>query len=487
MGMKLYKFLFRIIKNWSFNNEEKEIILKKRLETSYKSDKIILIQCPKDLYWFEKIEEIAVFYKNYNIKGVVPQIRYKKVKQIIFYWIELLHKLNELFLRRKWEKIYSSLGIIDYYGPRFFDKKKALKNFLLAYKFFKKIKSKEELLNHNFNGIKCGDLIYDSYMRYNNKPTIDINDFNLIFYITDCYNHINYYTNLARNETLIAYYSTYSTYISHGIPVRVFSKFGIKTFTFGYFKVKNFHLKLKKLTSEDTIQTKPYWNFKNIFDSLKEKEKEKYAALGYKEFGKRFKGSNDLSYMKSNQYSNRYVSPPLKFQLDGVVFIGDFFDSQHIYRSMVFNDLYEWLIYTIDLVVKHNLNVGFKPHPNQLEKSRKIINKLKNNYSKVIWIDPHVSNNVIFKSGIKYGISVYGSVLQELAYNKISPISCGDNPTSSFDFVFEATTKSEYKKLILNPYNLLQPEDVEKQIGAFYYMYHIYDKFQSNLEFQLTN
>ena len=172
--------------------------------------------------------------------------------------------------------------------------------------------------------------------------------------------------------------------------------------------------------------------------------------------------------------------------MDGVVFIGDF-DSQHIYRSMVFNDLYEWLIYTIDLVVEHNLNVGFKPHPNQLEGSRKIINKLKKNYSNIIWIDPHVSNNVIFKSGIKYGISVYGSVLQELAYNKISPISCGDNPTSSFDFVYEAKTKSEYKKLILNHYNLLQPENVEKQIGAFYYMYHIYDKFQSDLESELNS
>ena len=69
---------------------------------------------------------------------------------------------------------------------------------------------------------------------------------------------------------------------------------------------------------------------------------------------------------------------PLKFQLDGVVFIGDFFDSQHIYRSMVFNDLYEWLIYTIDLVVEHNLNVGFKTTPKPIRNwSRKIINKLK--------------------------------------------------------------------------------------------------------------
>ena len=84
--------------------KRKKKFQKKRLKTSNSSDKIILIQCPKDLYWFDKIEEIAAFYKNYNIKGVVPQTRYKTVKQIIFYAIELLHKLNQLFLRRKWEK-----------------------------------------------------------------------------------------------------------------------------------------------------------------------------------------------------------------------------------------------------------------------------------------------------------------------------------------------------------------------------------------------
>ena len=242
---------------------------------------------------------------------------------------------------------------------------------------------------------------------------------------------------------------------------------------------------MKELNSKDSTQVKPYWNFKNIFDSLEEKEK--YAELGYKQFGKRFQGLNDLSYMKSNQYSNGYEAPPFKYKLDGVVFLGDFFDSQHIYRKMVFNDLYEWLIFTIDLVLINNLNVGFKSHPNQLEGSKKIIKKIKKTYPNLIWIDAEVSNNDIFKSGIKFGVSVYGSVLQELAYNNILPISCAENPTSSFDFVFEAKTKLEYKKLILNHIDLKQPEDIERQIGAFYYMYHIYDKFQFNLKHKLTN
>lgn len=475
----MYRRLARILKNWSFTEVEKEIISRTKAQSSNKSDKIILIQSPKDLYWFEKIEEITTHYKDYIIQGVVPKTKYKKIQNIILFPLEILSRINDLVLNYKWAKIYNSLGIREFYGPKYFKKKTTFENFVLACKNFKKLNSKETLLSHKFKGIKCGDLIYDSFIRFNKKPTVDINDLNLIFYLTDCYNHICYFTDLAKEKKIEAYFSTYSTYIAHGIPIRVFLNLGIKIFTFGYFRVKNFNFQLKELNKFDTTQAKPFWNFKKIFDSLEEKDK--FSSIGYNEFGKRFKGLNDLSYMKFNQYSKKYESDKLEYNLDGVVFIGDFFDSQHIYGSMVFNDLFEWLIYTIELVKQYDLKIGFKPHPNQLEGSSKMINKIKKDYNGLIWIDSKVSNNIIFKSGIKFGISVYGSVLQELAYHEILPISCADNPTSSFGFVFQAKTKSEYENLILNYNNLKQPKDIKKQIGAFYYIYHLYKKFQYDL------
>ena len=115
----MIKLILRKIKDWSFSEEEKELFLNKRFKTTNKSDKIILIQCPKDLYWFEKIEEIAKCYRNHIIQGVVPKIRYPKTQYIIIYVIELIYKLNDLLLKRKWEKIYSNLEIVKFYGPSF--------------------------------------------------------------------------------------------------------------------------------------------------------------------------------------------------------------------------------------------------------------------------------------------------------------------------------------------------------------------------------
>ena len=84
-----------------------------------------------------------------------------------------------------------------------------------------------------------------------------------------------------------------------------------------------------------------------------------------------------MHYMNNNQYKLNYKSPDFNYDLDGIVFIGDLFDSLHIYRSLIFNDLYEWLVFTIEFVLKNKLNFGFKEHPNQLEISKKTIKKLK--------------------------------------------------------------------------------------------------------------
>jgi hypothetical protein len=141
---------------------------------------------------------------------------------------------------------------------------------------------------------------------------------------------------------------------------------------------------------------------------------------------------------------------------------------------MVFEDFYEWTIFTIEFTIKKNLRIGFKPHPNQSIESKKVIKDLKVKYPLITWIDENISNNNIFNSGIKFGVSVYGSVLPELAFHKIIPICCGDNPASSFNFIFEAKSKNEYKKLLLNTNDLSFQKNLKSQLGTYFYMNYLH-------------
>ena len=265
------------------------------------------------------------------------------------------------------------------------------------------------------------------------------------------------------------YFSSYSTYISHGVPVRVLLNHGVRVFIIGYSTFDNF--KIKELNQNDYSQVSPHWRYKKIFKTLKNKKI--LIDLGLKKIENRLNGLEKLDYMDSDQYDpNKKKNLDSKF--DGIVFIGDFTDAQHIYRSLVYDDLYLWFIDTVRIVRKYNLNVGFKPHPNNKPESKIIINNLKNKYPEISWIDPKVSNTSIFESGIKFGISAYGTVLTELAYNNIVPICCGDNPCSDFDFIFEAKNKFDYQNIIKNALKLNLPSDTKKQLGEFIYMDKIY-------------
>jgi hypothetical protein len=321
--------------------------------------------------------------------------------------------------------------------------------------------------------IKCGDLIYDSYIRFENKPTVNISDISLICYIHDCYNQIYYYEKLSANLRIENYYSTYSTYISHGIPVRVFLKNSINVKIVRHTEDANYEF--KALDLNDCLHVKSHWNYIKILNNLSNKNE--IALKGYSYFKSRFEGVNDLSYMKNNQYIVDDYSFSMNESYDGIVFMHDFFDSPHIYRSMVFEDFYEWISYIIDFTIKHSLNIGFKPHPNQLPESKKVIQQLKNKYSSINWINENISNKYLFNSGIKYGLSVYGTVLTELAFHNIKPISCGDNPASDFSFTFQAKTRFEYENLILNYKSLKFPDNLQQELGEYYFMNYLHKNY----------
>ena len=463
---------------WFFNNHEKNLFQKDSITKKNKKAYFSLIQCPQDELFFNCFKEQIKNEPNSSFGGVNPKLGYPSFYGWILFIPHLLRRIHLLMIRKKWNKIYSSIGIDFFFHSDKLPFVKKISNFWKAFVFFIKLNDKNKLLEHTFKSIQCGELIYDSYIRFNKKPTLSISDPTLILYIQDCYNQICYFENLTSKYKIKNYYTSYSTYIAHGIPVRVFLKNNINVYSYAYFGEKNYNLRVKKLTKSDTAQVKPHWKFKKVFKNLENKNK--LYNEGLVKFRKRFSGENDLDFMNINQYDSNYSSPKLEYKFDGVVFIGDFFDSQHVYRKMVFNDLYEWLIYTINISLKYDLNVGFKPHPNQLLGSKKIIDKIKMKYPDVKWIDPKTSNRLIFNSGIGYGISVYGSVIPELAFNKITPICCADNPASDYNFMFEAKTVAEYKDILINPHKFKFKKNLMKQLGEYYYMQNLYKGFNQN-------
>ena len=176
--------------------------------------------------------------------------------------------------------------------------------------------------------------------------------------------------------------------------------------------------------------------------------------------------------MSLNTYNSNFNITKKNLDFEVVIFLPNFFECQREWGKIIFNDFYEWIIFTLDYFNKTKLKVAIKPHPNIYSihpENKKLIEFLKKNYNEHIWLDAKFPNKIIFNK-TKLAISPWGSVLWELAYFNIPNISIGENPGKKFNLSFNPKNIQEYINLIKN-YKKLKNAVSKKTIYEFVYVY----------------
>ena len=487
----IFDYFLRIEK-WFFDFNEKSFI--KRVESSNfdinngQNNKVVLIQCVNDFFYYKLFYNVIkneVKSNKYNFCGISPNLFVIKQEYNYLYILNrIVSILNFYFINRKWIKLYEVVGLKTIYSLDSINFFKKLRYFIKAIYVWVNLKSKNELLNLYYNDIFVGDLIYDTYLRFRISPTVYIRDPFLCYYIYKSIVAVESCEQLVLKINISKYFCSYATYIQHGVPIRVFLKHNIDVYSSG-----NLQQLFKKLSREDYLQTSNHQGYYRDFLQFEDRESKLKIARDLLE--SKFNGNIDtsISYMKESAFRNDNFNRSFG-KFDGVIFLHDFFDSPHIYKDLLFNDFYEWINHTLSLISQYGLNIAVKPHPNQISESKKILDILKAKYRNIVWLEADISNNTIFNSGIKFGISVYGTILHELAYFGINPICAGDNPHYSFDFVHKPKNIHDYNYLILNYKQLSLPNNYKELVEIFFYMHNIHksDSYSfENLDYQFKN
>jgi hypothetical protein len=471
--------LFARLKSLIFFDKHELSFLKKQNRKQQKrnfNDKTILFQCINDYFYVLLFSIVINELQDKNAKRIgiinVP-LKIKEIHYILLFPILIKYILYKLEIR-KLKKIYKAIGIDDFIYHTQFDMFFNLSILKKSLSIYLKLKTKHQLQKLEIDGVKIGDLVIDTYLRYhtiNTLPTLNLRGFWLFKVIYDTFGILEFHTEFAQKNKINKAFFAMSVYIYHGIPARVYTNSDVDVFVAGGF-TKLF----KKLDSDFYYSMqKDHTYFKRDFEkSFSDKER----VIGKNKFKERFEGIDDTGYFDNlkvigglNTYdkSNNY---DLQYKLDGVIFLHDFYDAHKIYGETIFSDFYQWATFTLDIIREHNLNIGIKPHPHDfIIHSTYVVNKLKKEYDDLIWIDKNVSNTSIFNSGIKFGISHSGSVLSELAFHKIVPICCYENSTSSFDFVYQANSIEEYLELLFRANKLTVK--ASNQVYEYYYMNYI--------------
>jgi hypothetical protein len=337
-----------------------------------------------------------------------------------------------------------------------------------AFRTWRRLTSRQMLIALSIDGVPSGDLINDSYLRFKPAPTVDLGDPYLWLTIWNAHRQIRRARNYFRRVGPMIYLTSYSTYIQHGVAVRVALQNEVQVYSFS-----NYQEFAKKLSLEDWVHTKNPDGYAGEFETLsnpQDRLAEAEAALSA-----RIAGSIDATsgYMKKSAYARSAESVP---DVEGafVIFMHDFFDSPHVYRDLVFADFWEWVCFTIDTLREAGIPFVLKPHPNQISLNGPVFERLHQRYPGISIISANITNSQLVESGMVCAVTMYGTVAHEMAFLGIPTIACGRHPHISFEFCRTAGTREEYARLLrCFDKNGFEKDKMRRQSLMFFYMHNL--------------
>jgi hypothetical protein len=427
----------------------------------------ILVQMPKDYFCLSLFSVAVAALRPSALAGLWHQsIMSMPRDEAGSAFRKPFRKLAAILDRQKWARLYRALGldgIVDLEpGARISES-----NRTRALEIWKSLRTKDDVLNLSLDGIACGDLVYDTYLRYRVQPTVALEDDFLVYLIARSIDAIAASRSIFSNGRWQIFLTNYTSYIQHGIPARVALDMNVQVCSAG-----NLSQFFKKLSAADPLHTTAHWNYKETFLQLPDQVAAKQEALAMLE--SRFAGGVDRAtlYMKNSAFSDSAYEVPAG--IEGVMFLHDFFDSPHCHRSMLFADFLEWARFSLQLIQEHQLPIAVKPHPNQLPESHDVVRQLQTEFPRVSWLPAKLSNRILFRSGILCGVSVYGTILHELAFHGIPGLAAGDHPHTAFDIAITPRTIEDYRTKLLAFRNLKLSDNARDEVLAFYYMHNLH-------------
>lgn len=334
----------------------------------------------------------------------------------------------------------------------------------------RRIQRQGGLADLRIDGILVGDLVIDSYLRFRPAATVDLADPFLARLLTQMLRDVALAQAWFARAQPALYLSSYSTYIEHGVAVRVALARGIPVRVFG-----NLVTFGKRLSTNDPFHATNGGSYRDIAESLAEPVPALEQARELLEGRLGGKIDQATSYMRQSAYISSGEPVPAEVRGAVVVFLHDFFDSPHVYADLVFDDFWQWICCTIQTLTEAGIPFFLKPHPNQIAASVAVLDQLRAKFPALRLLSTRITNRQLAEAGMGAGVTVYGTVGHELAYLGVPVICCARHPHHAFDFCRTAHSVAEYQGMLRQPFELPLDRDVMRhQALQFYYAHNLH-------------
>jgi hypothetical protein len=356
-----------------------------------------------------------------------------------------------------------------------------------AGEIFRGLRTKADVLAITIDGVRLGDLIYDTYLRYIPRHTVKLDDDALRATILDTLLIFHACRNYLAEHRVLAVIPDHTVYSQCGVLIRLASLARIPI----YFVYYNPAFLLTRLEFDDgTIPTRwPYSRFREFFAELTPAGQRQARARAREALNARLSGAIDhkiLASVSAYQPATGQRLMPDNGRPRALVLLNDFCDGVHGYRRMLFDDCWEWMTHLLTRASETPFDWYVKPHPNVRLRGRERMNEvnhraveeLKNRFPKITFLEASASNRQLVDEGISAMFTMHGTAGHEFAAMGVPVVNAGDNPHIAYPFNIHAQTVEEYDDLIRHADSLsvkIDPADVEE----FFYMnyFHFAERY----------
>ena len=382
-------------------------------------------------------------------------------------------------------KIYNSFGSLSCLKPNI-SKRNLNDAKLIKKEIFKKISNKNDILEINYKGILVGDLLYDTYLKAKNKPTIDIksDEFNIFSeeFLGLCEFWIEYFKE-NKIKAIIASHSVYS----YAIPLRIAIHNNIDAFgctSRHVIKLNKYQFRMHANTNE----------YEKIFENLdkktqqnginKAKETLQNRTAGKITTNAGFFGNVKISPFNKKNYKSEIAQDE---KIKVLILPHDFFDAVHFYGNGIFPDFYEWLKFLGDYSKKNNRYSWYiKLRPDYTGKyayfhkiTEGIVNKFLIRNPQIKKISNNYSLHQIKDENIDFVLTVHGTAALEFALiNGPMVINASkNNPHFNYNFSLSPKNLEEYIITLNDLENIKLKKRIINfdDIYRYYFIRHFYN------------
>lgn len=365
---------------------------------------------------------------------------------------------------------YKSFGTTTFIeiAPTRIQKEKAEKLFA---DIWPRLTTKHDIEKLTINEVWVGDLIYDSFLRTYNKPTIVKESLEFKRSLLESIEFFVFWEDYLNNNDVRAINVSHCVY-NLAMPLRIGVQKNIPVFQANVTHVY-------RLSSKNLFAYNDFVYFRERFAALPPAVRKAGIAEAQCRIKRRFAGEVgvDMAYSSKSAYGVSRHARLLRESPRKKILIAThcFFDSPHSYGNNIFPDFYEWLDFLGKMTEATDYDWYIKTHPDYLPGTKEIIDYFVAKYPKFTLLPADASHHQIIAEGINFALTVYGTIAFEYAALGIPVINASQkNPHIAYDFNLHAKDVDDYRSLLTGLDQLDFTID-KQQVYEYYFMRHIYN------------